>query len=262
MAIYVTGDIHARPERLGSNTFAAGKELTKDDYVIICGDFGLVWDREKDNTYEKHWLDWLEEKPFTTLFVDGNHENFDRLYDDNEFPYEDWNGGKIQRIRPNVIHLCRGYVFNIDGYKILAMGGNHSHDIQDGILNPDDFDSWEEFKKYWREYDKRHPLAMYRVYGISWWPGEVPTEEERQRCIDNLALVNNKVDFVISHCLPSSDIFLMDRFFAQPNELEFWFEENIHVPIEYKRWYSGHYHIDKAITDKEISIYEKIERIA
>ena len=31
MAIYVTGDIHARPERLNSNTFAAGKELTKDD---------------------------------------------------------------------------------------------------------------------------------------------------------------------------------------------------------------------------------------
>ena len=25
-------------------------------------------------------LDWLDGKAFTTLFVDGNHENFDRLY--------------------------------------------------------------------------------------------------------------------------------------------------------------------------------------
>ena len=42
MAIYVTGDIHAKPEGLSGNIFIRGKELTKDDYVIICGDFGLV----------------------------------------------------------------------------------------------------------------------------------------------------------------------------------------------------------------------------
>ena len=30
---------------------------------------------------ERHWLDWLEAKPFTTLFVSGNHENFGMLTD-------------------------------------------------------------------------------------------------------------------------------------------------------------------------------------
>ena len=49
--------------------------MTKEDYVIICGDFGGVWNKEVENKEEKHLLDWLEEKPFTTLFVDGNHEN-------------------------------------------------------------------------------------------------------------------------------------------------------------------------------------------
>lgn len=47
--------------------------MTKQDYVIICGDFGGVWDGSKR---EKYWLDWLEDKPFTTLFVSGNHENY------------------------------------------------------------------------------------------------------------------------------------------------------------------------------------------
>ena len=50
--------------------------MTKNDYVIIAGDFG-IWN---DTKQERYNLDWLEDKPFTTLFVDGNHSNFDRLY--------------------------------------------------------------------------------------------------------------------------------------------------------------------------------------
>ena len=44
--IYVTGDIHADIDisKLSGKYFPEGKTLTKSDYVIICGDFGLVWD--------------------------------------------------------------------------------------------------------------------------------------------------------------------------------------------------------------------------
>lgn len=70
--IYITGDIHGDPSKLSSDIFPEQKEMTKDDYVIICGDFGLIWEQKESKT-EKYWLDWLEEKPFTTLFVDGNH---------------------------------------------------------------------------------------------------------------------------------------------------------------------------------------------
>lgn len=52
--------------------------MNRDDCTIICGDFGGLW---ADTPAEAYWLDCLEEKPFTTLFVDGNHENFDRLTD-------------------------------------------------------------------------------------------------------------------------------------------------------------------------------------
>jgi hypothetical protein len=77
----------------------------------------------------------LEEKPFTTLFGSGNHENFDLLA---EYPVEDWHGGKVQRIRPSVIHLMRGQVYSIQGKTFFTMGGASSHDINGGILEPDD----------------------------------------------------------------------------------------------------------------------------
>ena len=86
--------------------------MTKDDYVIICGDFGGVW------TFEEE-LDWLNNKNFTTLFVDGNHENYTRLYD---YPVEEWHGGKVHKIRDSVLHLIRGEIFDIDNKKIFAFG--------------------------------------------------------------------------------------------------------------------------------------------
>ena len=94
--------------------------MTKDDYVIICGDFGGVWNRFEENKYEKHWMDWLEKHPFTTLFCEGNHENFDRLYN---YPVEKWNGGNVHKIRPSVIHLMRGQVFQLCGKKFFVFGG-------------------------------------------------------------------------------------------------------------------------------------------
>ena len=81
MAVYVTGDIHGNPERLGVHSFYEQKEFIKnrenkdDNTVIILGDFGLVWNRDGESKQEKYWLDWLENKSFTTVFVDGNHSN-------------------------------------------------------------------------------------------------------------------------------------------------------------------------------------------
>ena len=102
MAVFITGDTHGDFTRFKKDIFYEQAELTKDDCVIIAGDFGGIWDGSRQ---ERHWLDWLEAKPFTTLFVSGNHENFDLLA---EFPTEDWHGGKVQHIRPSVIHLLRG----------------------------------------------------------------------------------------------------------------------------------------------------------
>lgn len=69
--IYVTGDCHGGFQRFGSQYFPQQKEMSRDDYMIICGDFGGLWDGSQEENY---WLDWLEDKPFTTAFVCGNHE--------------------------------------------------------------------------------------------------------------------------------------------------------------------------------------------
>ena len=111
--IYITGDTHGDFRRFSTDIFPEQKEMTKDDFVIICGDFGGIWcqeDNRKAVRNENYWLDWLDQKPFTTLFVDGNHENFSRL---NSFPEKKWNGGVVHAIRPSVLHLMRGEVFNI-----------------------------------------------------------------------------------------------------------------------------------------------------
>lgn len=57
--------------------------MGKEDYVVICGDFGGVWHTDRksaaESPEEAQALDWLENRPFTTLFISGNHENYDRL---------------------------------------------------------------------------------------------------------------------------------------------------------------------------------------
>ena len=136
--IYITGDTHADfKHRFNMDNFPEQREMTKDDYVIICGDFGGVWNVGQESKNEKHWLDWFEERSYTLLFVDGNHENFDRL---NSYPVKEWHGGKIHELRPHVLHLMRGQVFEIDEKKIFTFGGASSHDVTGGILETDDPD--------------------------------------------------------------------------------------------------------------------------
>lgn len=154
--IYATGDTHGSFQRFQPEHFPEQAGMTKEDYVIICGDFGGVWDGSKK---DERNLDWLESLPFTTLFVSGNHENFDRL---ERYPVEEWNGGKIQRIRPHVIHLMRGQVFELQGCTFFTMGGASSHDIEDGIPNPKAPDFEEQ---YWM---LRRMGARFRVNHHSW----------------------------------------------------------------------------------------------
>lgn len=70
--IYLIGDTHGHIElnKLSNKNFPEGKNLTKNDYVIILGDFGLLW--KNDSTF-KYWLDFLNNKNYTILFIDGNH---------------------------------------------------------------------------------------------------------------------------------------------------------------------------------------------
>lgn len=143
--IFVTGDTHGVKEdliKLNTANFPKSKDLTKNDYVIICGDFGLVWDNSKE---KRRWLEKLTEKNFTTLWVDGNHENFNLL---EEYPVHEWNGGNVHFISDSVIHLMRGQVYTIDNIKFFTFGGAESID------------------------------KCNRTENESWWKQEMPSKEE------------------------------------------------------------------------------------
>ena len=245
--IIVTGDIHGNPfQRLNLENFPEGKTYTKEDYVIILGDFGLVWD---DSAMEHSCLDWLENKPWTTLFIDGNHENYDLL---NKFPIEEWGGGRVQKIRSSVIHLLRGEVYDIGGYKFLAMGGARSHDIQDGVLEVGD-----PRIKIWKKDD----FKLFRINHISWWEEEIPNEEERKNALKNLAENDYKVDYILTHEAPSSDVILMDHLLYHPDEYSKWLEMEIRQKVKYKKWFFGHYHLNLDVNEKETCLFERRIRI-
>lgn len=172
MTVYVTGDVHGRAE-YGSSRFAfrswpLGRTLTRDDAVIVAGDFGFVWN---GSNAEKYWLDWFESKPWTTCFVDGNHENHRMLA---ELPVREWSGGLVHEVRPHVLHLMRGEVYDIAGTTVLTMGGAASNDRQ------------------------------YRREGRNWWPEEIPSEEEMGHCRASLDRVGWRVDCVVTHEAPAA----------------------------------------------------------
>ena len=238
--IYITGDTHADFERLGSKSFE-----DEDCYLIICGDFGGIWDGSNTDVY---WLNWLEKKKFTTLFIDGNHENFDLL---NAFPVSEWNGGKVHIIRDNVIHLMRGQVFTIEGLRFFTFGGGQSHDIQAGVLDRSDPDFAEKKRKLDRE------MALYRVDHESWWKEELPSGDEMEEGLKNLERAGNEVDVVLSHSAPSSIVDIFSRGFYKHDILTDYLE-TVKDRISFKHWFFGHYHDNRPVGQKFTMLYESV----
>lgn len=223
MAIYLTGDTHYTYD-LGklSNGLFDTKGLTRDDYVIILGDFGFVWTPRTEpgspswDEYQEQerWLDWFEAQPYTTLWIDGNHENFDLL---EQIPSEGWYGGRVQRIREHVMHLMRGEIFEIDGRTFLALGGAHSTD------------------------------RKYRVPHESWWPQEVPNNEERAATLTRLDTCDWQVDYVLTHAGPTRAMREIDPeppYILIPDEYTQWLQA-MADRLHFKRWFFGHYHDDR-----------------
>lgn len=253
--VYITGDTHAEFSRFSTKHFPEQKEMTRKDYVIICGDFGGIWSYGYSDHTEEYWLKWFEEKPFTLLFVDGNHENFDRL---KEFPIVSFKGGKAHKIRNNIYHLMRGYVFNIDGKKFFTFGGARSHDIQDGILDIKDYKSVRDLVNDYNQRTKRG--EMLRINNLSWWADELPNDREMKRGIDNLQKANFEVDYVISHCLPQDVASVAG--YREADKLSLYFNKLLlEHKLKFYRWYCGHYHREQVIMGKFIIKYGEIERI-
>lgn len=243
--IFITGDTHGLwMNRLNRCAFPEGKLLTKNDYVIVCGDFGY-WNDDRSERYALHWLD---ERPWTTLFLDGNHENFDRLYN---LPVTEWNGGKIHKINNSVFHLMRGQIFEIENKSFFIFGGAQSHDISDGILEKND----PKIKSWHKDRTK-----MFRINHESWWEQELPTVAEMEEGLENLKKHKNKVDYIMTHS-PYSSVLKIMVSELETDRLTMYLEE-IKNHVKYRQWFFGHMHINKNFYfDKSLCIYQQILRL-
>lgn len=223
--IFITGDLHGEIEisKLNMKNFPEQANLTKNDYLIICGDFGLVWQGGKQ---EEYWRKWLNSRNFTTLFVDGNHENFDTL---DSMTVHNWNGGRVHFVEEYIIHLMRGQVFTISDLTFFTMGGASSIDRE------------------------------FRREGISWWPQEIPTADDFAEGLDNLEKYNWEVDYILTHTTSRT---IMDKmgYVKEQNTLNTYLNilDNM---ITYKKWFFGHFHSDEIIDEKHHLLYRKIIKI-
>lgn len=223
--IYVTGDVHGKPvDKFKIERFPEKEFLNKKDFVIIAGDFGLLWN---NGDKEKNARKWLEKQKFTTLFVDGNHENFDML---DNLSTKEWNGGKVGVVSDSILHLKRGNIYTINGKKFFVMGGATSIDRE------------------------------YRIENISWWKREIPNYRETNFAISNLERHNWEVDYIITHAAPDRIVENHMRYFKEYSESLNEFLNIVLDKTTFKHWYFGHYH-DEIAMDKYTMLYDKIVKI-
>lgn len=215
MKIGITGDMHG--DAYYTQVYQARK--IGFDTLIVCGDFGHVWNPNLNPKQDKQ-LDYMNDIGIKVLFVAGNHECYPELA---KYPVTKMFGAKVQVIRDNIIHLMRGQVYNIDGNKIFTFGGAKSQDRQ------------------------------YRTLNKDWWNEEVPTRAEMSLGLRNLIQSSDnpndiEVDYIITH----------DIFPCAANELlgyegefigfNYWLN-GIRQITDYKTWYFGHYHKNQYIDE-------------
>lgn len=231
--IYVTGDYHGGLDgaKLHPRLFPEGARLTRDDYVVICGDFGMLWTGSNNELAQ---LEWLAAQPWTTLFVDGNHECFSFYEDQGE---ELWHGGRVNRFAdyPSIVHLMRGQVFELEGSRVFTMGGATSTD------------------------------RAWRVPGLSWFPEELPCAAEYEEAERNLERAGWEVDYVLTHTCSSS--LLPRALYPDPgwqtpeiDELT-QFLAFLEERLRYRRWYFGHFHKDRDVDERHTVLYQKVVRL-
>ncbi len=219
--VFVTGDTHGDPNRLSKKELGC---LNEGDTLIVCGDFGFVWDKSKA---EEKFLKNLSKRKYNICFIDGTHENFDLL---NGYPLTMWNGGKVHQISDNIYHLMRGQIFTIDGLKIFTMGGGESPDLDS------------------------------RIDDNPWLKYEIPSKEELLEGAASLEEHDCKIDVIITH-EPSSTIkgFLKlgESEAVRVTTLNAYFDE-LSKCSEFSRWFFGSLHLDKYISNTYIGVHKAI----
>ncbi|EAB5282271.1 metallophosphoesterase [Campylobacter upsaliensis] len=221
--IYFFGDTHGEIDI--DKIFMPSYE--KDDYIIVCGDFGVLWSDESGRYKQDEMLESeaklkvrIQSLPCTLLFIDGNHENFNRLHALKQVKKFNANVGEY--IKDKCFHLRRGQIYHIAGHHIFTMGGALSID------------------------------RLRRREFLSWWKQEAISEKELKEALWNIENYKDKIDIVVSHTCPESFLNplskqmnishkIHDENPVKLQKIKEALEDNHQIP---KYWICGHWHQD------------------
>lgn len=215
MRILAVGDTHGNVQ-FWQHVFNAMSYL-EYDVIVQVGDFGF-WTHVPGG---EEYLDFLEivltKKKVKLYWVDGNHENFDALYD---LPVQ---SDGFRKIRPHIFHIPRGHTWTWDKVKFMGFGGAYSIDQMPRVI-----DEMEGAPK-------------------SWWPQEFITDDEVER-----AIAAGPVDVLFSHDVPEGNQGLQEAFVLQKgwplNPIELSRQQRVQLrrvfdSVRPSQLIHGHYHL-------------------
>ena len=229
MAIYITGDTHGNVQsRLWDGAFPVSLlNLNEENVVVVTGDFGVIGEPNEHIT-----LAWLEKRPYIVCFIDGNHDNYDRL---KHYKAVKFKGGMAHQINNNVYHLLRGEVYHIANKSIFTFGGAKSVDRDRRVLN------------------------------VSYWAEEMPSDEEYKNGFANLKKYDNKVDYILTHTCSSTILDQLPKSWFWDSkmyidEVNLYFD-GILSQVSFKYWLFGHFHRNMKVNDSHRAIYNDIIKL-
>lgn len=225
--IYITGDVHRNFNEI--KRFCNENNTTKDDIIIILGDVGINFYGGIKDWSVKHSLEKL---PITLFCVHGNHEQ--RPFAIKTYNEVEKFGAKVymEKEFDNIVFAKDGEIYNFNGLKCMAIGGAYSTDKYYRITN-----NWK------------------------WFRNEQPSDSIKEYVEKQLESINWNIDLIFSHTCPFNyrpqetfaHIIDFDKIDTSTEE---WLQK-LENKLNYKKWYCGHFHIEKSI-DKIRFAYDDI----
>lgn len=201
--IYICGDLHGEYGTPEEAYFL--KHLSKDDILIVLGDFGWDWTYSNLKQFQL---------PCQTLFIDGNHENFVIL---QNLPEEEHFGAPVGVVNDRVYWLKRGNLYTIEGKTFFCFGGANSVDKE--FRTP--------YKSWWPEEipnQKEYMNALDNLeacnYRFDYFLSHTCTEKDEIELLEYKNIIDDPVSDMLTW---------MERLIKENNG-------------NYKLWLFGHHH--------------------
>ena len=199
--IYITGDTHRDFSRLYN------LEENENDMLIVLGDAGInYYLNEEDMRYKKY----LKSFKIKLFCIRGNHE--ERPENIKTYKEVEMFGGKvfIEEEYPNLIFAKDGEIYNIDGKKVLVIGGAYSVDKEIRLL-----------------------------YGNKWFKDEQLSPKEMNAILAKVK--NQHFDIVLTHTCPykyePKEVFIQGLDQSKIDKSMEYFLDKIEENISYDKWY-------------------------